>query len=291
MASRDHLATAGRMHTRRLIPLLFGFAASLVQGASGNCFVSLPRSESTGGNSTPEVCRHFTDALNASCGIALPTCELASVPETSSLSLPAWETIPLYSKDGMEDPRGFELLEKISIAKTMASAFHTNPRALEADEILAVDLAKKRAAALLASVRDAKAAGATPRFEKASVDIEGRGTKELIYRLYTGRCRQPKSFPQRPSAKLQTRREPLLFLERAFSVAPATPTVHPHDVEAGHDITGMPADVLLVGDATYLVTWLSDPLYMYLWETSSGAPGLPTVRQRCTVLYEGDESK
>lgn len=291
MAPLFHRARPGRKPARRYVLVLFGFAVSVAQGADGNCFVSLPRAEDSGVNPTPEICRAFTEGLNASCGNALPTCEVVSLPERTSLSLPDWKSIPLYLKNGAEDPRGFELLERVSIAKTMASAFHTNPKAIEADEILAVELAKKRAAALLASVREARAAGAKPRFEKASVDIEGRGSKELIYRLYTGRCRQPRAISQSPSSKLVTRREPMLFLERAFNVAPAAPMEHPHDIEAGHDVTGMPADILLAGDKTYLVTWVRDPLYMYLWETTSGAPGLATIRKRCTALYEGPEPK
>ena len=66
-----------------------------------------------------KVCRAFQRELNADCGGDIPSVEFKPALPGSGLSEPDWKSIPLYASSGAEDPKAFELLEKLVWARAV----------------------------------------------------------------------------------------------------------------------------------------------------------------------------
>lgn len=194
------------------------------------------------------VCRTFERELNANCGDAIPIVEFKPRP-TSGLVIPAWTPIELYGPDGKEVSAAFDLLEKLSRARAISTYFTDREQ-----------LALRDAGAVLTSVREAHGAGKSPRFERVSLDIEGLGQEEAIYRLYSGQLENPLA-PDVPL--LAYKIEPNLFLERALSMVITTEVSPVLQMSFGKYLSGRQADILMFDGVPYFLTWESNRIHVY----------------------------
>jgi hypothetical protein len=233
--------------------------------ADRKCF--LPQ-KSTGNRSDlfvepkSKVCRAFERELNASCAGAIPIVEFMPKLQDSRLIEPAWEQIALYTPDGSEDAAAFALLQKLIWSRSVTGySMDQETRA------------KRDVGMILAGVRAAHAGNRSPRFDKVTLDLEGRGRKEVLYRLYTGLLGNPDSLNDK---NISFKSEPYLFLDRAIAIASSASLakVSPH--AAGNDVTGGPADVLLFDSVPYFLHWSGDDvLLVYASYLQPNRPMIP----------------
>lgn len=191
-----------------------------------------------------KVCRAFERELNANCAGDIPMVEFRPRLAESEVIEPAWSELPLYLAGNVENESTFALLAKLAWSRAMTT-YSVDREAR----------AKRDVGTTLARVREAHSKGREPRLQQVSIDLEGRGHGEVIYRLYSGLVQNPKSIVDENSS---SKFEPTLFLARAIELASERdrPKVSVH--AAGHDIAGLSADVLLFDGDPYFLTWSSD---------------------------------
>jgi hypothetical protein len=231
-----------------------------VDAAPPACFVAIPKSVTYITDPGSPLCRAFGELLNSTCRVVVPICEIKSLPKGSPLSLPNWEPVRLYAPDGKEDAEGFAFLEKLAHRSALVNSEYVSADRFGA--IRGTDAADAYAKEILALVRNAKAVGAQPRFERTTLHFAGSKDPEIVYRLYSGRCRQPRQIatwqlpkPGKSYREIQT--EPILFRDAVFKKK--IPTIE--DPRPAHDPNEWAAsanDTLLFGGEPYAVNWYSE---------------------------------
>jgi hypothetical protein len=239
------------------------------------CFLPV---KSSGNNSDifvepkSKVCRAFQRELNANCAGEIPTLEFRPALKDSGLTEPAWEPIALYAPDGTENADAFALLEKLIWSRAVTGY------SIEQDARATRDVNR-----VLGQVRAARATNRVPRFDKISLDFEGRGSKDVLYRLYSGLMRNPTTINDQNSS---FKSEPHLFLERAMGLAVNDNLSKISSHAAGNDVTRGPADVLLFDGVPYLLTWSADHVLVYASYIQPNRPKIPdeTFEDRTFII-------
>jgi hypothetical protein len=245
--------------------LFFLLLSSSPAYSQGVCFV--PK-KGSGGNATffvapkSKVCRAFQRELNANCTGEIPTVEFKPKLRDSGLTEPAWQPIALYTPDGAEDTASFQLLEKLIWSRAITK--------YSADRELT---AKRDVDRILGEIRKAHASNLIPRFDKVSLDLEGRGQEEALYRLFSGLLRNPTSINDQNSS---FKSEPNLFLGRALALALSGDVAKVSPDAAGNAATLAPADVLLFDGTPYFLKWSGgNSLYVYDSHIQPNRPRTP----------------
>lgn len=256
--------------------LLISIAISpSVVAGDEKCF--LPR-KGAGENATlfvdpsSKVCQAFERELNADCSGEIPTVEFVPTLPDSGLTLPAWESIQLFNSDGSENANSFGLLEKLIWSRAI-TGYSVNKKSR----------AKRDVERILGEVRRAHATNRKPRFDKVTLDLEGRGKKEVLYRLYSGLGQNPMSAEDLYSAYIGG---PRLFLERALELANGKDYLKASSSASGGQLTIKSANVLLFDDAPYLLSLGPDVTYVYAAYSRTGRPMIPDEKfeQRTFIL-------
>ena len=260
---------------RLAVLVCFLIVSSAVFSADQMCFLPV---NSSGGNSDifvepkSKVCRAFQRELNANCAGEIPTVEFKPKLRDSGLTEPAWQSIALYAPGGTENPDAFTLLEKLIWSRaTTGYSIEQGARATRDVNMV------------LGQVRAAHADNRTPRFDKVSLDLEGRGHEEVLYRLYSGLMRNPTSINDQNSS---FKSEPHLLLDRAIGLAGSNNLSNISSHAAGNDVTRGPAEVLLFDGVPYFLTWSADHVLVYASYLQPNRPKIPdeTFEDRTFII-------
>jgi hypothetical protein len=243
--------------TRLIIWLCF--VPIVVEAANPQCFVAIPQSAANPTNPETPLCRAFGELLNSTCGVVVPTCEIRSIPKGSPLSLPSWEAIQLYSADGREDSAGFDLLEKLALRTGLVGSEYVS--ADRFGGVRGTDAAAAYTKKILAFVRNARSVGAHPRFERTMLKFTGSAEPERVYRLYSGRCRQPRQIatwqiPKPGKSYKQIQTEPVLFRDAVFNLKiPSSADRRPNANAPFNEWAASRHDTLLFGGEPFVIGW------------------------------------
>jgi hypothetical protein len=259
---------------------IVGSALGVAPSEAGRkeCFVPGEYSETNGlveVDHQSGLCKAFQRELNATCDGPVPTVDFKPWFKDSGLTTPNWKGISLYDSDGSESKSGFAKLKELAYAKAFTTYFGDKE-----------SLANRDVTSIMNSVRTAHAAGRRVVFEKASFMFAGAFDSESLYRLFTNGTDNPTNL----SDELVIKPEPILFLERAVSLAALKRPIAGGGLAAGRNLTGASADVLLFKGEPFLMTWVNLPRAVLVYSPNVGPAHLESGEvansQTIIVLYE-----